>query len=273
MNVATSRTEKPYYIPQADEVEIFRAAYQSRMPVLLKGPTGVGKTRFLEYMSWDLSETDEQLRMETVSCNDDLTVGDLVGRYVLEGGDTRWIDGPLLSVARTGGICYLDEIVEARKDTMVVIHSLSDHRRELPVSRLGETITAHEHFQLVVSYNPGYQSTVKDLKDSTRQRFVAIELGFPPEALEADIVAHEAGVDRQVAERLALLARKVRAIQTDMMIEGPSTRVLIHAGRLISRGVPARRACETAVALAISDDVEVHTAIRELVTAVFAADD
>jgi nitric oxide reductase NorQ protein len=271
--VSGTKAAQPYYLPQGDEVEVFRAAYQSRMPVLLKGPTGVGKTRFLEYMSWELSESDEQLRMETVSCNDDLTVGDLVGRYVLEGGDTKWIEGPLLSVARTGGICYLDEIVEARKDTMVVIHSLSDHRRELPVSRLGETVKAHEHFQLVVSYNPGYQSTVKDLKDSTRQRFVAIELGFPSEALETDVIAHEAGIDRQVAEQLALLARKVRAIQTDMMVEGPSTRVLIHAGRLISHGVSARRACETAVALAISDDPEVHTAVRELITAVFASDD
>lgn len=271
--MTATQAQQPFYVPQADEVEVFRAAYSSRTPVLIKGPTGSGKTRFLEYMSWDLGEQDEQLRLETVSCNDDLTVGDLVGRYVLEEGGTTWIDGPLLSVAKTGGICYLDEIVEARKDTMVVIHSLTDHRRLLPVARLGETFEADEHFQLVVSYNPGYQSTVKDLKDSTRQRFVAVELGFPSEAIEIEVIAHEAGVDTDTAERLSLLGRKIRSIQQDMMIEGPSTRVLIHAARLMKNGIPARRACETAVALAITDDHEVHVAIREIIGAVFASDD
>ncbi|MPZ87572.1 MAG: AAA domain-containing protein [Nitriliruptorales bacterium] len=272
MSAAT--TKEPFYIPQADEVDIFRAAYLSRTPVLLKGPTGCGKTRFLEYMAWNLADEDDgPLRLETVSCNDDLTVGDLVGRYVLEDGGTTWMDGPLLSVAKTGGICYLDEIVEARKDTMVVIHSLTDHRRLLPVTRLGTTFEAHEHFQLVVSYNPGYQSTVKDLKDSTRQRFVAIELDFPPEDVEIQVIVHEAGVERDIAERLCLVARKIRSIQEDMMVEGPSSRVLIHTGRLIQNNVPARKACNAAIALAISDDPEVHAAVRELTNAVFASDD
>ncbi|MEV0066317.1 CbbQ/NirQ/NorQ/GpvN family protein [Amycolatopsis sp. NPDC050768] len=265
----------PFYLPAGDEVDLFRAAYDQRIPVLLKGPTGCGKTRFVEYMAWEIAKQrigappDEPL--VTITCHDDLTAADLVGRYLLSAEGTTWLDGPLTRAARTGAICYLDEVVEARKDTTVVLHSLTDHRRMLPLERLGTTVAAHPDFLLVVSYNPGYQVTSKDLKPSTRQRFLAIEFGYPDADLEAEIIAHEAGVPADVAEALAALGARIRNLDAADLVDGPSTRLLVHAGALIGRGVAPRRACDLALVLATSDDRDVQDAVRQVTHAVFAA--
>ncbi len=262
--------EEPFYLPQGDEVEIFRAAYRARLPVNLKGPTGCGKTRFLEYMSWLLGrEGGFRLPLITVACHEDLTAGDLVGRYILRGDQTVWVDGPLTAAVKAGAICYLDEVVEARKDTMVLIHPLADHRRLLPLEKKGAFIRAHPRFLLVISYNPGYQSMLKDLKISTRQRFAAIEFSYPPREAEARIIRGEAGVGEAVARDLALLGERARNLGEKELEEGPSTRLLIYAARLIAGGVPPRRACETAVVSAVSDDPVVQQALRDLVAAVF----
>ncbi|MEW6554772.1 MAG: CbbQ/NirQ/NorQ/GpvN family protein [Actinomycetota bacterium] len=262
--------EEPFYVPVADEVETFRAAYHASLPVNLKGPTGCGKTRFLEYMSWLLGkEGGFDLPLITVACHEDLTAGDLVGRYLLRGEETVWVDGPLTAAVKTGAICYLDEVVEARKDTMVLIHPLADHRRILPLEKKGGFIHAHPRFLLVVSYNPGYQSMLKDLKISTRQRFAAIDFSYPDPALEARIIAGEGGVTMELAKQLALLGEKARRLGEKELEEGPSTRLLIYAARLIGQGVGARRACETAVVSAVSDDPVMQQAMRDLVAAVF----
>ncbi|MBN2026549.1 MAG: CbbQ/NirQ/NorQ/GpvN family protein [Actinobacteria bacterium] len=262
--------EEPFYIPTGDEVETFRAAYHASLPVNLKGPTGCGKTRFLEYMSWFLGkEGGFDLPLITVACHEDLTAGDLVGRYLLRGDETVWVDGPLTAAVKTGAICYLDEVVEARKDTMVLIHPLADHRRILPLEKKGGFIRAHPRFLLVVSYNPGYQSMLKDLKISTRQRFAAIDFCYPDREVEARIIAGEGSVPEAAAAQLALLGERARNLGEKELEEGPSTRLLIYAARLIGQGVEPRRACETAVVSAVSDDPVMQQAMRDLVAAVF----
>ena len=251
--------EEPFYVPVADEIELFEAAYKQRLPLIFKGPTGCGKTRFVEYMSYrlglDLTRVSQDegsedsgngvnMPLVTIACHEDLTASDLVGRYLLEGDQTVWIDGPLTRAVKVGGICYLDEIVEARKDTTVLIHPLTDHRRILPVEKRGELLEAAEGFLLVLSYNPGYQSALKDLKHSTRQRFVSIEFDYPPRDIEAEIVQHEAGVDKDTADQLAKLGEKIRNLKEHGLGEGASTRLLIYAGKLMAQGIPARRACQ-----------------------------
>lgn len=267
-------TDEPFYLPIKDEVELFETAYERRIPVLLKGPTGAGKTRFVEYMSWRLHNREAQSHEEgvpliTVACHEDLTASDLVGRYLLEGDDTVWIDGPISRAAKVGAICYLDEIVEARKDTTVLIHPLTDYRRLLPVEKRGELLEAAEGFLLVMSYNPGYQSALKDLKHSTRQRFIAIEFDYPPRDAEAEIIVNESGVDAATAQDLAKLAEKVRNLKEHGLGEGVSTRLLVYAGKLIAGGIAPRRACQVAIVWALTDDGEVQRSIEEVVTSIF----
>ena len=267
----SKRAEAPFYLPIADEIDVFRAAYEQQLPVLLKGPTGCGKTRFIEHMTWLLvPQTDERPHpLITVACNEDLTASDLVGRYLIRGDETVWMDGPLTQAVRQGAICYLDEIVEARKDTMVLIHPLTDHRRILPVDKLGEIIPAHSDFLLVVSYNPGYQSVLKDLKPSTRQRFVSLEFSYPPRDKEAEIIAHESGVELTTAMDLAHLAERVRELKSSGLEEGVSARMLVYAGRLIEKGLSPRKACEATVVRGLSDDSQTQAAITEVVRAIF----
>ena len=264
--------DEPYYLPLGDEVEIFQAAYDARLPVLLKGPTGCGKTRFVEYMSWRLYRShgrrDVEVPLVTISCHEDLTATDMVGRFLLQGDTTVWSDGPLTRAVRSGAICYLDEIVEARKDTTVLIHSLTDHRRLLPIDKTGELLAAHPDFLLVISYNPGYQSVLKDLKPSTRQRFVSLTFDYPDREREADIIAHESGVDAAAAERLAVIGEKVRNLREHGFEEGVSTRLLVYAGELIGRGIAPRRAADIAIVHAVSDDATVQQAISDIVDAV-----
>jgi nitric oxide reductase NorQ protein len=253
---------RPYYVPIANEEKIFRAAHSQQLAVLLKGPTGCGKTRFVEAMAFELGR-----RLITVSCHDDLTAADLVGRYLLKGDETVWMDGPLTRAVRTGAICYLDEIVEARQDTTVVLHPLGDHRRILPVDRLGESIEAADGFMLVVSYNPGYQSVLKDLKDSTRQRMVAIELDFPPSDVEEKVVAHEAGVDIETAALLVQLANSIRRLEAANLREVSSTRTLIAAGRLVTAGLSLRDATRAAIAGPLTDDPAITAGLFEMIEA------
>ena len=263
-------TEEPYYLPLADEVEIFSSAFKSRLPILLKGPTGCGKTRFVEFMTYRLgTELGLSIPLITVACHEDLTGSDLVGRYLLKGEETLWVDGPLARAVKNGAICYLDEIVEARKDTTVLIHPLADYRRILPIEKRGEILEAHENFLLVISYNPGYQSVLKNLKHSTRQRFVAIEFHYPVKEVEARIIAHESGVDFDRAMDLAKLGEKVRNLRDQGIEEGVSTRLLIYAGQLIVQGIKPRRACEIAVAQAVADEADVVRGIKEVISAIF----
>ena len=264
--------EEPYYLPLADEVAEFEAAFASRLPVLLKGPTGCGKTRFVEHMAWRLygngaGNVDDNL--VTVSCHEDLTATDLVGRYLLKGDETVWQDGPLTRAVRDGALCYLDEIVEARKDTTVLIHSLTDHRRVLPVDKTGELVHAHRNFLLVISYNPGYQSILKDLKASTRQRFVSLTFDYPNAEREAEIIAHESGVAEDIAARLATIGVKVRNLREHGFREGVSTRLLIYAAQLMERGIDPRRAAEIAIVQAVSDDTNVQEAVAGIVDVVW----
>ena len=258
-------TEKPYYLPIKDEIDIFRAAFRSRIPVLLKGPTGTGKTRFIEYMVYTLGLS---VPLITVACHEDLTATDLVGKFLLKGDETIWMDGPLTTAVKIGGICYLDEIVEARKDTTVIIHPLSDHRRILPIEKKGEIIEAHENFLLVISYNPGYQSIVKDLKQSTKQRFVAIDFDYPSRDQETQIIHHESSVAVETAGELAKVGEKIRNLKGHALNEGISTRLLIYAGNLINEGISKRRACEISVA-SLNDDEDVRRAVSEIISAIF----
>jgi nitric oxide reductase NorQ protein len=250
----------PYYLPIGDEREVFRACHAQRLPVMLKGPTGSGKTRFVEHMAHELGRP-----LITVACHDDLSASDLTGRYLIRGGETVWTDGPLTAAVRAGAICYLDEVVEARQDTLVVIHPLADDRRLLPLEKTGELLEAAEGFQLVISYNPGYQHALKELKPSTRQRFVAIEFDFPPAAKEAEIIAHESGAARGTARALVELAHQVRRLRDQGLAEGPGTRLLVSTGRLIARGIPPRDACRTALAGPLTDDPDLLAAIDDLV--------
>ena len=252
--------DAPYYVPIGDEVKIFAACHSRGLPVMLKGPTGCGKTRFVEHMAWRLERP-----FVTIVCHDDLSASDLTGRYLIRGGETVWIDGPLTVAARAGAICYLDELVEARQDTIVVTHSLSDDRRLLTLDKTGETIEAAPGFQLVASYNPGYQHAIKDLKPSTRQRFVTLEFDFPPPGTEADIVAHESGVKRSTAVALVKLAEKVRRLRDQGLAEAPGTRLLVATARLIASGISAEEACRVGLANPLTDDPDLLGAISDLV--------
>jgi nitric oxide reductase NorQ protein len=252
--------QRPYYQAVGNEETVFKAAYRQGLSLVLKGPTGCGKTRFVEAMAHDLGRP-----LITVACHDDLTTADLVGRYLLRGDETVWVDGPLTRAVREGAICYLDEVVEARQDTTVVLHPLADHRRQLPIERLGITLDAAPGFGLVVSYNPGYQSVLKDLKDSTRQRMVAIEFGFPAAEIEEGIVVHEAAVDREVAADLVRFGQAVRRLETGGLREVASTRVLIAAGRLIAEGLSMREAALAAIAGPLTDDAAVGRGLAEMI--------
>ena len=265
-----SINEEPFYIPTSDEIKVFESAYNQKVPVLLKGPTGTGKTRFVEYMSWYISEKrNKSVPLVTVACHEDLTASDLVGRYLIDASGTKWIDGPLTRAVKSGGICYLDEVVEARKDTTVIIHPLTDHRRILTIDKLGEVYEADDDFLMVVSYNPGYQNALKDLKQSTRQRFVAIEFDFPSPELETKIIQSESGVDHKISYSLASLGEKIRNLTDHGLTEAASTRVLIYAGKLIKDGIDPRRACQVAVTWGITDDQKLYKRIEEIITAIF----
>ncbi len=256
--------DEPYYLSSGREVDIFTEAYRNHLPVLLKGPTGCGKTRFMEYMAWRLKRP-----LLTVACHDDLTSGDLVGRYLIRGNETVWTDGPLARAVKAGGFCYLDEIVEARKDTTVVIHPLTDDRRILPMEKKGEVLTASPQFMLILSFNPGYQSIMKDLKPSTRQRFVSLEFNYPHEENEIAIVSRESGVDEDTAKRLVRLGHMTRNLKEKGLDEGGSTRLLINAGKLIQSGIPPLDACLAAVAHTLSDDSEMQQSMDEMISSLF----
>jgi nitric oxide reductase NorQ protein len=255
---------EPYYLAVDNEVEIYTAAYEVRMPVMLKGPTGCGKTRFVEYMAWKLKRP-----LITVACNEDMTASDLVGRFLLDVDGTKWQDGPLTVAARIGAICYLDEVVEARQDTTVVIHPLTDHRRELPLEKKGELVRAHEDFQIVISYNPGYQSLMKDLKQSTKQRFGGINFNYPETETEVKIVKHEGGVEDDIAEKLVQVAHRSRNLKGHGLDEGMSTRLLIYAAQLISKGIDPEQACKMALVTPLTDDPDMRDTLDAAVSTFF----
>jgi nitric oxide reductase NorQ protein len=257
------RTE-PYYVQTADEVALFTAAFSQHLPVMLKGPTGCGKTRFVEYMAYRLKRP-----LITVACHEDLFASDLIGRFLLQSDRTVWVDGPLTQAVRMGAICYLDEVVEARKDTTVVIHPLTDNRRMLSIDKKGEVLRANPDFMMVISYNPGYQSVLKDLKQSTRQRFVSLSFDHPPEAEEARIVAREGGVDKPLALQLVRLAAKIRNLREQGLAEGASTRLLIYAARLVRSGVPVADACRAAVCRPLTDDDKLQETLDDLILDLF----
>jgi nitric oxide reductase NorQ protein len=256
--------DMPYYREVGDEVALFEAAYSVRMPVMLKGPTGCGKTRFVEYMAWKLGRP-----LITVACNEDMTASDLVGRYLLDASGTRWQDGPLTLAARYGAICYLDEVVEARQDTTVVIHSLTDARRILPLDKKGEVVHAHPDFVVVISYNPGYQSLLKDLKQSTKQRFGAMDFTYPEHAVEVEIVAHESGASLEVADKLVSIAERARNLKGHGLDEGISTRMLIYAGSLIAQGIDRVAACRMTLVSPITDDPDMRDALEAAIATFF----
>ncbi|UGV41050.1 CbbQ/NirQ/NorQ/GpvN family protein [Methanococcoides orientis] len=256
-------TEEPYYLPVGDEVEIYTAAYENNLPINLKGPTGCGKTRFMEYMAYKLKRP-----LITISCHEDLTASDLIGRFLIKGESTEWNDGPLTKAVRTGAICYLDEFVEARMDTRVVIHPLTDDRRIMPVDKLGIILHAPPEFTLSISYNPGYQSVLKDLKQSTRQRFVAMDFEYPPADLETKIVAHESGIDEETAHTLVEIGQRIRNFKQHGLEEGVSTRLLIYTGMLIHSGIDPKQACRAAMVKPITDDFDLQKSIDEIVSAI-----
>jgi nitric oxide reductase NorQ protein len=256
--------EEPYYRPTGHEIALYDAAYAVRMPMMLKGPTGCGKTRFVEHMAWRLRKP-----LITIACHEDMTASDLVGRHLLDAAGTRWSDGPLTLAVRYGAICYLDEVVEARQDTTVVIHPLTDARRVLPLEKKGELVHAHPDFQLVISYNPGYQNIMKDLKQSTKQRFGALDFGWPVRDIEIEIVAHESGVEAETAGRLVSIGEKSRNLKGHGLEEGMSTRMLIYAGQLIARGVEPVAACNVALVRPITDDVDIRDALDAAVKTFF----
>jgi nitric oxide reductase NorQ protein len=256
--------DEPFYQPIAEEIRVFETAYKQQLPVLLKGPTGCGKTRFMEHMAWRLKRP-----LITVSCHDDLTASDLVGRFLITSGETIWVDGPLASAVRHGAICYLDEIVEARKDTTVVIHPLADDRRILPMEKVGELLEATPEFCLAISYNPGYQSVMKDLKQSTRQRFVALEFDYPNAELETEIVIKETQIDADTARQLVKFAHMTRDLKGNGLDEGASTRLLVHAAKLMHDDIDPVVACQTAIAQAITDDHDMLVAMKELSSSLF----
>ena len=256
--------EEPFYLPLNDELQKFEAAYGARLPIMLKGPTGCGKTRFVEHMAWRLGRP-----LVTVSCNEDTTASDLTGRFLLNASGTYWQDGPLALAARSGAIYYLDEVVEARHDTVVAIHPLTDARRCLPLDRKNELLQAHPDFLLVISYNPGYQRLLKDLKPSTKQRFVGIDFHYPEAAIETDIVMHEGGVTREIAGKLVAIGGKTRHLKGHGLDEGVSTRMLVYAANLMARGIPPVAACQMALVQPISDDVHMLDALGSVVLSFF----
>jgi nitric oxide reductase NorQ protein len=258
-------SEEPFYQPLADEVELYEAAYEERLPVMIKGPTGCGKSRFVEHMAWKLGKP-----LITVACNEDMTASDLVGRYLLDADGTRWVDGPLTTAARIGAICYLDEVVEARQDTTVVIHPLTDHRRTLPLDKKGEVVAAHSDFQLVISYNPGYQSLMKDLKQSTKQRFAAMDFDYAASSVEAGIVSRETGINDETAAKLVKIGENARNLKGHGLDEGISTRLLVYAAQLINRGIDPRAACRMALVRPITDDQDIRATLDHAIDAVFA---
>jgi nitric oxide reductase NorQ protein len=257
-------TQEPYYRTVSNEVELYEAAYSARMPVMLKGPTGCGKSRFVEHMAWKLKKP-----LITVACNEDMTASDLVGRFLLDATGTQWHDGPLTVAARIGAICYLDEVVEARQDTTVVIHPLTDHRRQLPLEKKGELVNAHPDFQLVISYNPGYQSLMKDLKQSTKQRFGAIDFDYPTAEVESEIVVHETKVDKATADKLVQIAHRARNLKGHGLDEGISTRLLAYAGQLIARGVDPKAACQMTLVRPITDDPDMRDTLDAAISTYF----
>ncbi len=256
--------KEPFYQAQSDEVELYKAAYAARLPVMVKGPTGCGKSRFVEYMAWKLDKP-----LISVACNEDMTASDLVGRFLLDATGTRWQDGPLTQAARIGAICYLDEIVEARQDTTVVIHPLTDHRRTLPLDKKGELVEAHEDFQLVISYNPGYQSLMKDLKQSTKQRFSALEFDYAVTDVETGIVARETGIDASLAEKLVRIGKTGRNLKGHGLDEGISTRLLVYAAKLINQGITPGAACRMAMVRPITDDADIRDTLDHAIDSVF----
>ncbi len=258
-------SEEPYYESQEDEVALYEAAYEARLPVMIKGPTGCGKSRFIEHMAWKLGKP-----LITVACNEDMTASDLVGRYLLDANGTRWVDGPLTTAARIGAICYLDEVVEARQDTTVVIHPLTDHRRNLPLDKKGEMIEAHTDFQLVISYNPGYQSLMKDLKQSTKQRFSALEFDYPSASVETSIVMKEAGISEDIAQKLVKIAVTARNLKGHGLDEGISTRLLVYAANLMNKGIEAKAACRMALVRPITDDADIRDTLDHAIDSIFA---
>ncbi len=257
--------DEPFYQAQDDEVTLYEAAYQARLPVMVKGPTGCGKSRFIEHMAWKLGKP-----LVTVACNEDMTASDLVGRYLLDADGTRWLDGPLTIAARMGAICYLDEVVEARQDTTVVIHPLTDHRRTLPLDKKGEVIQAHPDFQLVISYNPGYQSLMKDLKQSTKQRFVAMDFDYASAEVEAGIVSKETGLSLDVAHKLVKIGETARNLKGHGLDEGISTRLLVYAASLMDKGVEPKAACRMALVRPITDDKDIRETLDHAIESVFA---
>ena len=278
--------DEPYYRPIGDEIELFTAAYRQHIPVLLKGPTGCGKTRFVEFMAWqlgrpmatikekggkkeELKEGEVRVPLVTIACHEDLTASDLVGRYLLDANGTRWIDGPMTRAVKNGAILYLDEVVEARKDTTVLIHPLTDHRRILPIEKTGSIVEADDRFLLCVSYNPGYQSALKDLKHSTRQRFISIEFYYPTADIETEIIQRESGCSKEHADALAKLGEKIRNLEEHGLQEGASTRLLIYAGRLMSEGITPRRAAQVAIVWTLTDDPELQRSIEEVSSSIF----
>lgn len=257
---------EPYYQAVGDEITLYEAAYHERLPMMIKGPTGSGKSRFIEHMAWKLNRP-----LITVACNEDMTASDLVGRYLLDANGTRWLDGPLTIAARLGAICYLDEIVEARQDTTVVIHPLTDHRRTLPIDKKGELVAAHADFQLVISYNPGYQSLMKDLKQSTKQRFTSLVFDYADADLESGIVATETGCPPETAQKLVKIAGTARNLKGHGLDEGISTRLLVYAARLIGQGIEPAAACRMAMVEPITDDADIRDTLHHAIDAVFGS--
>ncbi len=257
--------DEPFYEAQGKEVALYEAAYNKRLPVMVKGPTGCGKSRFIEYMAWKLGKP-----LITVACNEDMTASDLVGRYLLDANGTRWLDGPLTTAARIGAICYLDEVVEARQDTTVVIHPLTDHRRTLPLDKKGELLDAHPDFQMVISYNPGYQSLMKDLKQSTKQRFVAFDFDYASDELETKILTQETGLDQDTCSKLVQIGVTARNLKGHGLDEGISTRLLVYAASLIQDGVAPADACRMALVRPITDDADIRSTLDHAIDSIFA---
>ncbi|MFW6067472.1 MAG: CbbQ/NirQ/NorQ/GpvN family protein [Myxococcota bacterium] len=254
----------PYYREIGNERALFRHAWEQKLPLLLKGPTGSGKSRFVEAMAHEIGRP-----LVTVSCHEDTSATDLLGRFLVKGGDTVWQDGPLTRAVREGAVLYLDEIAEAREDVVVVIHPLTDHRREVYVDKIGERLKAPDEFMLVVSFNPGYQRKIKELKPSTRQRFLAMSFGYPAADVEAEILQNETGVEAATAKKLVQVAGKIRQLEELGLTETVSTRLLVYAAKAMRAGVPARQACDIAIAQPLSDDPEVVQSIRDLAALVF----
>ncbi|WP_404385501.1 CbbQ/NirQ/NorQ/GpvN family protein [Caenispirillum salinarum] len=258
----TATPDVPYYLPTGSERALFETAHKNRLPLLLKGPTGCGKTRFVAHMAARLG-----LPLHTVSCHDDLTAADLTGRYLLKGGETVWVDGPLTRAVREGGICYLDEVVEARKDVTVVLHPLTDDRRLLPLERTGELLEAPDNFMLVVSYNPGYQNVLKSLKPSTRQRFLALDMGYPAPEQETQIVVSETGIETDRAQMLVMVANRIRGLQGVDLEEAVSTRLLVYCATLLQAGRPLNEAVQAAIIEPLSDEADVKQGLSETIDA------